>query len=186
MGTPLRPLPVKLIVGMIFRDLRCCETASGILTKRFGPVDTFSPVLVFDQTDYYEKEMGPELKRRFLSFSRLVPAHRLPSIKVFANKLEKKLSPGKKGRWVNLDPGYITPSKLVLATTKNFSHRLYIKDGIFEEVTLRFEERSFRPFPWTYPDYRTQPYLDFFGAVRERYLEQLKEKYDKTQLYRCV
>ncbi|MBI5872903.1 MAG: DUF4416 family protein [Candidatus Omnitrophica bacterium] len=186
MGNITSPLPVKLICGFIANDEALFQKAEKLLTKKFGPADYKSPVFRFDLTDYYSKEMGKNLKRRFLSFEKLVPAQRLPEIKIFTNLLEKKLSrdPGK--RDLNIDPGYISLSKLVLATTKSFVHRIYTGKGIFQEVTLYFKDNTFTAGRWTYPDYRSDSHIALFNEIRNKYYDQVEKKYGQSQLHRCV
>lgn len=186
MGKTFKPLEAKLIVGLISNDAALFEKVSKILSHRFGKIDMISPLLEFNQTDYYEKELGTNLKRRFLSFERLIPASRLPKIKLYANALETQLAAAGNLRTINIDPGYVSLSKLVLATTKNFVHRIYVSDGIFEEITLIFKDRSFQPGALTYPDYRSEKHLEIFNAIREKYRQQIEKKYGPSQLYRCV
>ena len=143
------------------------------LRLKFGAIDFESEILPFDFTDYYEEEIGTNLKRKFISFKRLVSAESLAEIKLSTNRLEQRLSLHGK-RSINIDPGYLTAAKLVLATTKDFSHRILLRKGIFAEVTLFYAKNSFRPFAWTYPDYRTPDYLAIFNHIREIYLKQIK------------
>lgn len=175
MGMTRKTRPAKLILGMISQDIRFFDIAKDKTERRFGTIDCESEIFAFDQTGYYEKEMGTCLKRKFLSFKKLINADRIAKIKSFTNKLEK-ITRGSKlsGRKINLDPGYITDAKLVLATTKDYYHRIYLGKGIFGEVTLCFKEGSFRDFPWTYPDYRKLGYINFFNEVRKIYLEQIR------------
>jgi hypothetical protein len=149
------------------------ETARMELSRSYGSVDHLSPVWPFDFTDYYAEEFGQNLLRQFLSFAELIDPAKLPEIKLYTNDLEQRLAEDSR-RQINLDPGYIDLSKLVLATTKNHQHRIYLGQGIYGEVTLRFTSKSFRPWDWTYPDYRTDHYASFFNDVRRTYLEQLK------------
>jgi hypothetical protein len=177
MAKTKKPLPVKLIVGAIFASEGVLIQARRLLAKRFGPLDFESGIFSFDCTDYYEQEMGPGLKRRFLSFKRLINPASLSAIKLYTNKLEERLSRDRSApqRKINLDPGYISASKLVLATCKNYSHRIYLDKGIYAEVTLQFHKGTFCSFPWTYRDYKTQGYIQAFNAIREAYLRQLKQ-----------
>jgi hypothetical protein len=126
MGRTSRPLPVKLIIGLIFQEPSLENTTRILLEKRFSETDLTSPCFDFDKTSYYRKEMGGDLKRRFLSFEALIPPERLVKIKLFTNALEKKLAAEDGTRRINIDPGYVSLSKLVLATTKNFAHRVYV------------------------------------------------------------
>jgi len=167
---------VKLFVGILLSDLRLLPDAERLLTEDFGPLDLKSPVIPFSFTKYYEKEMGPSLQRIFLSFERLIVADRLPEIKRKTNTLEEELAKLNRdvARPANLDPGYIEHAKVILASTKNFYHRMYLGGGIFGEVTMHFRDNAFCFFPWTYPDYQSEDYLQFFLALRQIYREQLR------------
>ena len=186
MGKIVKPLPVKLIIGLIAKDPVFFQEAKTILQKKLAKVDNASPVFLFNQTDYYEKEMGQSLKRIFLSFQRLIPAEQLVRVKLGTNALEKRLSLRTGQRLINIDPGYITLSKLVLATTKSFVHRLYIAQGIHEEITLYFKGNTFVAGPWTYPDYQTPSHIVFFNEVRNIYYQQIEKQYGPAQIYRSV
>lgn len=170
-----KEIPVKLIVGFIFLKEETLKKAIKNLSRKFGEVDFESQSFVFNFTTYYEKELGRNLKRKFVSFKRLVSPARLALVKHFTNKLEKQLS-NKAKRQINIDPGYVNASKLILATTKDFAHRIYLSQGIFAEVTLEFRGKSFTSGERTYPDYRTQPYIQIFNQIRLNYLRQLKAK----------
>jgi len=169
------PKPVKLIIGILAAESRCLQVAAEAIEARFGDADFVSDVWPFEQTDYYRGQTGEHILRQFLSIERLIKPEKLAKIKHRTNRLEKKLA-RKLGlplpRPVNLDPGIVEPSKLVLATTKNYSHRIYIGKQIYAEVTLRFDKGRWLPFEYTYPDYRQQRYLDFFEQVRKRLVEQ--------------
>lgn len=165
---------MKLIVSVFTRDVTMLSVARGALIGLFGPVDYRSDVLPFDNTSYYEPEFGPDLVREILAFSTLIPAESLAAIKLRTNELEHAwMVDGR--RLVNLDPGYVNLSKLVLATTKDYSHRIYLGDGIYGEVTLKYEHRAFRAWPWTYPDYASAQYRGIFATIRQLYFEQLRQ-----------
>jgi len=156
---------VKLIVGLIGRE-SLFGKAQLKLSAKFGIVDYASVILDFNFTDYYAKEMGKDLKRQFLSFRRLISPEYLPGIKRCTNVLENKFFSKQGKRLVNIDPGYLNLSKLVLATTKDHQHRLYLGKGIFGEVTLRYKGKSFSSWDWTYPDYRSRAYIEVFNHIR--------------------
>jgi len=174
------PKPVKLIIGILAADRKCLLAAMEAIENKFYKVDLVSDVWPFDQTDYYKDQTGPNILRQFVSIERLIDPGTLSKIKHKTNKLEQKLS-ARLGlplpRPVNLDPGIIEPSKLILASTKNYSHRIYIGRKMYAEVTLIFDKGSWCPLPYTYPDYRQQCYFEFFEKVRTRLLEQLKSKH---------
>jgi hypothetical protein len=171
------PQPVKLIVGMLGPEEESLWLAVEEMVKLFGPADLVSDIWLFELTQYYKKEIGERILRQFVSFERLVDPGELAAIKHRTNALEKDLAGRLKldvPRPVNLDPGLIEPAKLVLATTKNYSHRIYIGKQMWAEVTLIFDKGRWTPLPYTYPDYRLENYHEFFERVRRRLLEQLK------------
>ena len=171
MGQTKIPLVTKLFVGLIYQDIAIKNQAISWLQKRFGEIDFSSRDLDFNYTDYYYPELGIPLKRSFISFSRLLTEDRLSGIKIYTNKLETRLSLEGKRR-VNLDPGFLSLGKVTLATTKDHNHRIYLRKGIFAEVTLFYQQDSYKPWPWTYPDYQSKDYLDIFNSIRQIYLKQ--------------
>ena len=166
---------MKLVVGMISGRKPLFDTAQRELVARFGPLDYESALMPWGFTDYYSKELGENLLRKFLAFERLIEPERLAVIKLFTNQLECRFSEGGKRR-INLDPGYLDSAKLVLATTKNCDHRIYIGHGIFAEVTLHFRGKSFRAWEWTYPDYATPEYIAIFNQIRTLYRQQFSSE----------
>ncbi len=173
------PKPVKLIVGILAPDERCLTAARESLSAALGTLDLISDIWPFDQTEYYTSQIGPRILRQFVSIERLIDPGELAQIKHQTNALEQQLAAALATplpRPVNLDPGIIEPSKLVLATTKNYSHRTYIGNRMYAEVTLIFDKGDWRPLPYTYPDYRQPQYFDFFTKVRSRLVQQLKVK----------
>jgi hypothetical protein len=168
---------VKLICGMISADVDLMRRSRTLLARQFGDVDDESDVWLFDATDYYEAEMGTDLKRMFVSFARLIDPGQIARIKRETNELEAQIcrdcAAPPEFRLVNLDPGYVGIGKLVLATTKDYSHRIYVADGIYAEVTLHWHENRWEAWPWTYPDYASDRYHAFFTRVRNRLREQI-------------
>ena len=156
---------VKLILGFIYGDEAVFIQARNKLKMRFGKIDFQSDALEFNYTDYYKLEMGDGLKRRFISFSKLIPASDLYRIKLYTNRLEAKFL-NAANRLINIDPGYLDKAKLVLASTKDYAHRIYLHKGIFAEITLSYRGNSFSPNEWSYPDYRSKEYIDIFNQIR--------------------
>jgi len=179
MGKVKEPLPVKLVVGMISGEDSLFEQAEKKLTQEFGLVDFTSSPLPFNCTDYYKKKMQINLKRKFISFASLIDPAKIVEIKLFTNQLEENfLYPHSKQRRLNLDPGYITLAKLVLATSKNFQHRIYLRKRIYAEITLRYKKgKGFTCWEWTYPDYRSKEYIEIFNHLREIYCHQVLQKH---------
>lgn len=168
--------PVKLICGLIGRDEPVFPPAESSLTGKFGPVDSQSRRFEFTMTDYYEKQMGSPLWRRFLSFERLVSPERLAEIKLFTNSLEDRIRDtlGKTHRCVNIDPGCLSGSSLIMATAKDFAHRIPLGGGIYAHLELLFGKDEIRTLDWTYPDFRSPQYHPWLLRVRQMYLEQLR------------
>jgi len=168
---------VKIVAGFIFNDSEALKKSLRLLSKILGPVDTQSDLFDFDITRYYNKEMGEGLKRKFVSFRKVRGLKDIYKLKLFTNKLERRLSVSGR-RKVNIDPGYLTLGKLILFTTKDYSHRIHLGGGIYAEATLYFKNGSYRPWEWTYPDYKTGPYIAFFNRVRRLYIGELRKKND--------
>jgi len=174
MGTLREPDPVKLVVPMLASDRALFSVGERALARAFGPIDLCSDDMPFAHTRYYEPEMGSELTRRIVSFEKLIDPGDLPGIKLTTNAIEAAFAHERK-RQLNLDPGYVSGAKLVLATTKNHGHRLYLGQRIYGEVTLAYRDGNFRSWPWTYPDYAEGRYFPILRRIRQRYLEQLRE-----------
>lgn len=172
MGKIKQKEKVKLIVGMLSADKKLFEKAVKILIKKYGGVDFESSVIDFKFTNYYQDEMGKNILRKFISFKNLINPENLSKIKIITNKIEEKFLNPEGKRLINLDPGYITLGKLILATTKNQQHRVYLQKGIFAEVTLRYKNKTFQSWEWTYPDYRTEKYVKIFNNIRNIYKNQ--------------
>jgi len=174
MGTARQAQPVKLIVSLLTGNVALLDQARAALETRFGPIDLATDLLPFDHTTYYQDEFGTGLQRQIVTFARLIDPEALPGIKLQTNDIEQSLAAGDR-RPVNVDPGYVSLARLVLATTKDHAHRLYLGQGVYGEVTLAYQQGRFRPWPWSYPDYGSEEYCALFGAVRERYKSQLRE-----------
>jgi hypothetical protein len=175
MGNIHKSLPVKLFIGVLTSIPNIISPVEERLSGLFGPIDARSEPFPFDMTRYYDETMGSPIKRRFISFSDLIEPSVISDIKKATNELEFALA----SEWtsvqrpVNLDPGYLEQSKIVLASTKNFYHRILISGGIYAEVTLHFEAGEWRTFPWTFPDFKTGRYHQFFSELRDSYRTQL-------------
>jgi hypothetical protein len=175
----LPPKPVKLFVGMLSSDTALFEACKDLLRKKYGPVDYQSEIAPWDFSDHYSAEMGPGLLRRFIFFEWLTGPGELAGMKTLTNRIEDQMAvttDKRVLRRINLDPGYITEAKVVLATTKDYSHRIYIGENIFAEVTLVQKGGRLTPLAHTYPDYRTDEYIRMFSKAREMLRESMREK----------
>jgi hypothetical protein len=173
MSTPRPPKPAKLFVSVIAAFPQRIATVLTELAGRYGTMDFVSVVLPFAYTDYYEAELGRPLLRRFASFLGLIQQDDLPRIKEETNHLELCSSSGGR-RSVNIDPGYLLAERFVLATGKNYAHRIYLGRGIYGDLTLLFRDNEYRPLPWTYPDYAEPTVRHWLRSLRQKYLLQLR------------
>ena len=170
---------MKLFAGILGSNQDALSQGINILEETFGKIDLQSETISFNYTTYYNKEMGNNILRKYVSFEKLFYPGKLWEIKTKTNEIElNNASEGK--RRINIDPGYVTLSSLVLATTKDASFRVYLNNGIYAQPTLYFKDKTFHPYEWTYPDYRDPRNIRFFVQVRNKYKEQrntdLKEK----------
>ena len=174
-----RPIRTKLFIGLLSPEPSLFTECVSLLASEYGTIDLESDVVSWGITDYYQDEMGGPLYRKFVFFKELMEPDLLPSTKLFSIRIEERFSRSVEGhlkRRINIDPGYVTEAKVVLATTKDFSHRIYIGSGIYAEVTLRFNsrEQSFASLEHTYYDYRTAEYITLFNKARTALRVDLK------------
>ena len=164
--------PAKLVVSVFMKEKPLFPDLYDPLEDIGGPVDIISPWLDFDFTDYYYKEMEAPLFRRMVAFKPLMRQGDLAKIKLATNALEEQFSE-RSHRRVNIDPGYLLCSRFVLATGKDYAHRIWIGQGIYADLTLMYTNQGFKPLEWTYPDYASKEILVFLGKVRAKYLTDL-------------
>jgi hypothetical protein len=177
MIAPRIPNPELLVVAAFSRYEAAIVWAREQLVRLFGPVGLESPPFDFIQTNYYAATMGSGLRKRFFAFEDLIAADRLAEVKLKTIALERALAGSglyQEPRPVNLDPGLLSLGKFLLATTKDQAHRIYLRDGIYAEVTLRFQAGRFETWPWTYADYQLPEVREFLGLAREGYRQRLR------------
>ena len=174
MSTPSPPKPVKLILSLISKDKSLFTCMAEEISHAYGKIDFMSTCIPFTTTDYYQAEMGDDLMRRFVTFEKLVNPDVLPEVKRRTDELESKQKDEKGNRRVNCDPGYICLEHLVLATHKKYSHRPYLRDGVYADLTLIYKKKSFQPLEWTYPDYGSAEIIGIMNRLRMRYRMQLR------------
>ena len=174
MSRPKNPNLVKLITSLITGEDDIIKPVLKKLEARLGSVDILSERLDFSHTDYYRDEMGERLFRKIASFEKLIKPDELADIKLFTNSVEDEYLKEDGKRAINIDPGYISMEKMVLASCKNFSHRIYLKKGIYADLTLIYRADSFQPLEWTFPDYAEDSMIRLLNGVRERYVHQLQ------------
>ena len=168
MSHPRNPQPAKLVIGLLVNDKKLMPDVAAKLEHAFGAMDMISAWMDFDFTDYYAKEMGKPLYRRMMAFGELIRQKDLADIKLATNDLEQSYAHSGR-RCVNIDPGYLLYERFVLATGKNYSHRIYIGRRIYADLTLIFQQGTYQSLPWTYPDYADQRMIGFLKQVREKY-----------------
>jgi hypothetical protein len=174
MSTRCEFKPVKFFCGLIYGREPAAETALARLQEIVSGIDDRSPAIPFAATDYYRREMGEPLLRRFVSFREWLPPGRLAAIKIAALGLEQTLAVAGR-RTVNLDPGYLSEANVIIATAKNHYHRVPLADGIYAHMEYVLKDGRIQFLPWTYPDFKTDAYLDFFQRLKERHRKERKE-----------
>ncbi len=174
MGIPREAQPARFFVSLIVSREEMLQRGEEELRLRLGTIDFMSDRFPFDFTDYYAEEMGASLFRHFVAFRELMPIPRLSQIKLTTNRLEEELSGPDGRRRINIDPGYLCLQHVVLATTKGYTHRPYLRDGIYADLTLIYRNKSFQALDWTYPDYRQSEVIELFNRLRKKYGEDLR------------
>ncbi len=163
--------------GLLISDPMIVEEVEEEIGNRLGETEIRTDPCEWSFSRYYEEEMGKKLWRKFLFFRQLIDPFDLPGLKEWSNELERRygiLIREKFGRRINIDPGYLDHAKVVLASTKDPGHRLYLRDGIFAEVSLLYHHGSYQPFLYTYPDLKTAAAIGMFNQARSTYLDLLK------------
>ncbi len=177
MGQPAKPDPVKLFISALSSSAEALEEAKGRLVAKLGSVDVESAVLPWERGDYYAEEMGPSLLRRLWAFEKLIDPAELAATKLGTNALEAAVAKARRGkgveRPVNLDPGYIHLARVVLASTKDYTYRVLLRDGIYAEILLTWKAGGFAPNRWAGPEWAERPVIDFFDEARKRYTQQV-------------
>ena len=175
MGVDKEFKKVKLFSGVIYSSRQVYEKTGKKLEKIFSFVDLESGEFNFDFTTYYNREMGSPLFRRFISFEKLISPEQLPDIKILTNRIEMETSIDG-NRVVNLDPGYLSEANVIIATTKNYYHRVPLSKGIYAHMEYVIKRKKLVPLEWTYPDFKTPRYMDFFERLIPVYKQNLKER----------
>jgi len=165
------PPAVKLFLALLFNNDLDMENLVEVINNELGNIDYTSDVFDFCSTRYYQEEMGNDLKRQVLSFTKLIKREQLVDIKILANDIESRFCDSKGNRTVNLDPGYIAAEHLILATGKGYYHRPYLGSGVYADLTLVYQNNSFKGLEWTYPDYKLDHMQEIFMNIRDIYMK---------------
>jgi hypothetical protein len=169
MGEPTPPEPALRLMAVFSRHSAALDWARETAIAAWGPIALESPVFDFAETDYYQASMGTGLRKVFFAFEPLYDPAEMVETKLQTNRWEQeyaRAAASEEERPLNLDPGYLTNAKLILASTKDYAHRIYLSRGIYAEVTLYYQERGWRDHRWTFPDYRRADYQEFFTQAR--------------------
>jgi len=172
MARPSDADPVKLFVATLHMRQDALQSAARLMESAWGEIDHVSPDYSFNTTDYYEAEMGNNLRRRIISFRELFPPERLGEAKHIANDIEDKLAGGNNRRTVNLDVGYLDLNKIVLASFKGAGQKIYLGGGVWADMTARYRGGRYQPFEWTFPDFRDSRYDADLKTIREIFRRQ--------------
>jgi len=175
MGQPSIPKKAALVVSVIYQKTPVRDEALRMLSEAFGAGATHPDVMAFDKTEYYSIEMGAPLYRVLWIAGALFGRHRLPAIKLATNEIEKRLARRGGARRVNLDPGLLSAENFVLATTKNFTHRVYLRKGIYADLTLVYRKGEYTPLEWTYPDYASVEIRNVLKTWRNTYIRKARQ-----------
>lgn len=174
MGTAMQFEPEKLVCGVLYTDETAADQAIRRLTETFGKTDAVSETYCFSEiSPYYDSEMGGKVFRRMISFAECLDPAKLAEIKIITNRIEQETADSG-NRHINLDPGFVSAGRLSLATTKNAGHRIPLSDGIYAELTLFYARGEWRPFLWTYMDFKLPQVHAFLSRVRRIYMQQRK------------
>ncbi len=172
MGTPSEPPLVKAFFTLLSAKEDAHSAAIALILSVFGKAESITNPHPWDYSPAYTEELGSGIMRRFLVLSELADPTYLSDWKLLTVEMEKFCGQDGK-RVVNIDPGYITGSNLVLASTKSYANRIYLRDGVYADLTLFYDGRAFCAHKLTLPDYRTRAAIRFFGEQRKSYLRQL-------------
>ncbi len=173
MSHPNPPPPAYFFASIIYQKEEPLKEAIELLSRNGWKISKKSEEMDFNYTDFYCEEMGKPLKRIFVFFEEFNEREKIIGLKHLSYSIERQLSDNEK-RKVNIDPGYLTLENIVLSTFKNYSHRIYLGNGVFAEITLIYRKGSYEPLPWTYPDYRSEKIIKIFNLKREEYKRRIR------------
>ena len=178
---PHKALPVKLVIGVLYSDSELLEKAKGRLEEKYGQMDYISPFFEFTASNYYNVEMGSPIYRLFFSIQKMIFPDQIAKIKLETNVIEDSLAVENR-RKINLDPGYLDYDKFVLASAKYNWAKIYLENGIYADMTLKYQDRSYSPLPWSFPDFQSGIYTDTILHIRALYKLQLRDYRKKSKI----
>ncbi len=170
------PFPANLTISVMFQDEALLNEVKALFEEKYGAIDMVSPYYNFsDISEYYDPEMGRDIRKVVFSFKNLLPRDEIRFVKIFADEIEHRYLKEDGSRLINIDPGLVSLENFILTTGKNFTHRIYLGDGVFAEVTLQFSKTDIKELPWSYKDYLFEPAKSFLLKIRENYRGKLGE-----------
>ena len=165
-----------LVIAFMYRDLEIYNLALKDAIENFNSIKIISEEYLFSHSAYYKEEMGKNLKKRFLVFKNLIERDYISEVKKITDKIEKKYLYSNGNRKINIDPAILTLENFILTTNKNFTHRIYLKDGVFADLTLIYNKKlGYTELPWTYADYSSEETKLFLNSVRDLFYNRLIE-----------
>ena len=170
--------PVVRICAVISQFSEARQWGLVRLQDAWGPIAHQTDPMPFQAGGFYDAAMGTDLLKVLVAFEQLCDPVGLADWKLATNQWEIEFSdqtPFPVPRPLNLDPGYVTQAKLVLATTKDRDHRIYLAEGIYAEVTLYFNQGQWKSRPWTYPDYQLPVCHEFLTEGRALLRQRMRE-----------
>ena len=171
---PCEPGLVKFFIGILYHESQSLESAVRFIEDLFAKIDYKSSEFEFSLTDYYREELGWPIFRKFVSLTKLIDPGTLPALKISTNKVEDNLRKNGK-RTVNLDPGYMDYAKVVLASAKYNGQKIYLAQGIYADPTLWYEKGTYKPYPFSFPDFKSNIYNETFLHIRALYKGQARK-----------
>lgn len=173
-NSPNSIFPVNLIIGILTVQIPLMFEAIQKLISRYGPLDYRTEPVLFNVTDYYVHEMGSNLQRIFISFEKLIEPENIVEIKFFTSKIEDTFRDEAGNRQINLDPGYIDFHNFILASFKSGGYKIYLRKGVYGDMTLHYSKGNFTSFPWGFPDFKLNIYNEDFLKIRQLYKKKIK------------
>jgi len=168
------PFPVKYFIAVLFHEHEAFEKSKASIVERWGAIDYEGADHLFDVTTYYESEMGTPLYRRIVTLETIRSPKEIVDMKLECNAIEAGLVVNGK-RAVNLDAGYLDHNKVLLASAKEAGQKVYLDKGIYADLAGRYKDGCYRPFEWSFPDFKDGRYDSELLIIRTSYLKQIKQ-----------
>ena len=176
MSKALKQSKAVLIIAFMYGDFGIYESALKDVIENFNSIKIVSEEYLFSHSIYYKEEMGENLKKRFLVFENMIERDYLVEVKKITDEIEKKYLDEKGNRKINIDPAILNLENFILATNKNFTHRIYLRDGVFADLTLIYKKKKgYTELDWTYADYSSEETKSFLNNVRDLFYNRLIE-----------